>query len=97
MSSERSEEPVLGKSATFEVTPEQAQKLALATQAGTLSLSLRNYAALEEEKTSQLSAGDLGEKKAAPPPVKAAPRPVDNSVYVNVRKGTSVEQEKVSH
>lgn len=97
MSSERSEEPVLGKTATFEVTPEQAQTLALASQAGTLSLALRNYATLEQEKTSQLSAGDLGEKKPAPPPVERAAPQKDNSIYVNVRKGTEVEQEKVSH
>lgn len=97
MSSERSEEPMLGKSATFEVTPEQAQKLALASQAGTLSLALRNYATLEEEKTSQIRAGDLGEKKIAPPPVARVAPPKDNSIYVNVRKGTEVEQEKVSH
>ena len=97
MSSERSEEPVLGKSATFEVTPEQAQQLALATQVGTLSLALRNYATLEEEKTGQIDARDLGEKKIAPPPPKKAAPAKDNSVYVNVRKGTNVEQEKVSH
>jgi pilus assembly protein CpaB len=97
MSSERAEEPMLGKSATFEVTPEQAQKLALASQVGTLSLMLRNYATLEAEKTGQIAADDLGERKPAPV---AAPRPSpprDTSIYVNVRKGTEVEAEKVAH
>jgi pilus assembly protein CpaB len=97
MSSERSEDPVLGKSATFEVTPEQAQKLALASQVGTLSLMLRNYATLEDEKTAQIAADDLGERKPPPPtPVRPA-APKDNSIYVNVRKGTEVEAEKVTH
>lgn len=95
MSSETTHEPLLGRSATFEVTPEQAQKLALATQVGSLSLALRNYATLQTEKTEQIEAGDLGEQKVAPAPVKKAP-PRDTSVYVNVRKGTEVEQEKVA-
>lgn len=97
MSSESSEEPVLGKSATFEVTPEQAQKLALASQVGSLSLMLRNYATLENEKTGQIAAEDLGERKPPPPPPVRQAAPRDNSIYVNVRKGTEVEAEKVTH
>jgi pilus assembly protein CpaB len=97
ISSETAQEPVLARSATFEVTPEQAQKLALASQVGTLSLALRNYATMQTEKTTQIEAGDLGEKKAAPAPVRQAPPPRDTSIYVNVRKGTAVEQEKVAH
>lgn len=96
ISSETAQEPVLGRSATFEVTPEQAQKLALASQVGTLSLSLRNYATLQTEDTKQIEASDLGERKATPQ-VKRTPPPRDTSVYVNVRKGTEVEQEKVAH
>ncbi len=96
-SSETVDEPVVGKSATFEVTPEQAQKLALATQVGTLSLSLRNYATLESEKTTQIDAGDLGERKQVVAPKPVAPKPVDNSVYVKVRKGTDVKSEKVAN
>jgi pilus assembly protein CpaB len=97
LSSENANEPVLGKSATFEVTPEQAQKLALATQVGSLSLSLRNYTALKEEKIGQIGARDLGVGKVAPSAPRAAPAaPRDNSIYVQVRKGTEVEQEKVS-
>jgi len=97
MSKETTEEPMLGKSATFEVTPEQAQKLALATQVGTLSLMLRNYATLQTEDTEQIEARDLGPKRPEAAPVQKAPPPRDTSVYVNVRKGTEVEQEKVAH
>lgn len=101
LSAENTEEPVVGKSATFEVTPEDAQKLALASQVGTLSLSLRNYAALEDEPVRQIAAGDLGEKKpqpkAAPSRPAAAPAPSrDTSIYVKVRKGTEVSSEKVT-
>src|SRR5690606_8752548 len=34
-------DPVVAKAATIEVTPEQAQKLALAAEVGTLSMALR--------------------------------------------------------
>lgn len=101
LSSENTEEPVVGKSATFEVTPEDAQKLALASQVGTLSLMLRNYTTVENQQPRQIAAGDLGgEKKAAPKPAArpaAAPSPPrDTSVYVRVRKGTEVSSEKVT-
>jgi pilus assembly protein CpaB len=97
LSSEKANEPVLGKSVTFEVTLEQAQKLALATQVGSLSLSLRNYATLKEEQAGQIAARDLGVGKAAPAAPRARPAATrDTSIYVQVRKGTEVEQEKVS-
>jgi len=41
LASENKDEPVVAKAATIEVSPEQAQKLALAAQVGTLSLALR--------------------------------------------------------
>jgi len=103
--SDNREEPQVAKSATLEVSPEDAQKLALGTQVGSLSLALRNYATTDDEKTKRIAAGDLGEKIAAPAPApkkvtpKAAPAPapVDTSVYVKVRKGTDVKTEKVAN
>lgn len=100
LSSEEQDKPVLGKSATFEVTPEQAQSLALASQVGTLSLSLRNYETLDTTKSKRISASDLGERKA-PAPVASKPRaapqaPRDTSIYVQVRKGTEVTAERVN-
>jgi pilus assembly protein CpaB len=94
MSSETVDAPVIGKSATFEVTAEQAQKLALASQVGTLSLSLRNYATLEDEQVRQIESGDLGERTAAP--ARPAPKK-DPSVYVRVRKGSVVSSEQVAN
>jgi pilus assembly protein CpaB len=103
LSSEDQDKPVLGKSATFEVTPAQAQALALASRiaegGGSLSLSLRNYETVSTEKTTRISSNDLGERRAAPAPApakpRAAPAPRDTSVYVQVRKGTEVSSEKV--
>lgn len=44
VSSEGKDEPVVAKAATIELTPQQAQKLALARQVGTVSLALRGTA-----------------------------------------------------
>ncbi|RAK60810.1 Flp pilus assembly protein CpaB [Phenylobacterium hankyongense] len=41
LANENKNDPVVAKAATIEVTPDQAQKLALAAQVGTLSLALR--------------------------------------------------------
>lgn len=41
LANENKNDPVVAKAATIEVTPEQAQKLALAAQVGTLTLALR--------------------------------------------------------
>lgn len=89
LANEAAENPVVAKTATVEVTPEQAQKLALAQQLGTLSLTLRNYADLESAEVKRISVNDLGIEK---------PRPVarDNGIFVRVRKGADkLESERV--
>mgnify|MGYP001566911383 CR=1 FL=1 len=53
------EKPVLARTITVEVTTDQAQKLALAQQVGTLSMTLRSNANNEQEKTGRISTGDL--------------------------------------
>ena len=61
LANENKNDPVVAKAATIEVTPEQAQKLALAADVGTLSLVLRGT-------IDPLSTGD----EAAPPTVRTA-------------------------
>lgn len=95
LASELVDDPVVAKSATFEVTTEQAQKLALASQVGTLSLALRNSATAGQEATKQISANDLGERQAAPAPVRRAAPRRDTGVYVSVRRGTDVSSQRV--
>jgi len=56
---EAMDKPVLARTITVEVTTDQAQKLALAQQVGTLSLTLRSNANNEQEKTGRISTGDL--------------------------------------
>jgi pilus assembly protein CpaB len=64
------EKPVVARTATIEVTPEQAQKLVLAQQAGSLSLSLRGVESTTEVASKLLTDRDLA---GAPRPAPAAP------------------------
>lgn len=58
---QQTEEPIVARAATVEVTPEQAQKLALAQRTGNLSLALRGVTSIEEgeEDTLQVDEYDL--------------------------------------
>jgi pilus assembly protein CpaB len=56
----KTDKPVVGHTATVEVPPEAAQKLVLAQQAGTLSLSLRNPETVGGATPTAVSETDLG-------------------------------------
>ncbi len=77
LASTESDKPVVGRTATVEVTPEQASKLVLAQQAGTLSLALRNDAAVQTVEVARLSENDLSTGKRAPAPRKIIRRSAD--------------------
>jgi pilus assembly protein CpaB len=69
------DKPAVVRTVTVEVGPEEAQKLALAQQAGTLSLVLRNLSADQMVKIPTMRTSDLAPEKAAAPapaPAKAA-------------------------
>jgi pilus assembly protein CpaB len=55
IANETKNNPIVAKAATIEVSPAQAQKLALASQVGTLSLALRSA----EDPLSAAPAGEL--------------------------------------
>ena len=84
LSDQKSDKPTVGRTATVEVTPEQAQKLILAQQAGTLSLSLRAMAASDNLPAAHLAADELvapaRPKSAAPPKPVVRVRYGDGSV-----------------
>jgi pilus assembly protein CpaB len=96
---------IVAKAATLEVTAEHAQKIALASAVGTLSLSLRNTMqasedadAKDNEEPKTIRFKDLGPaqpeiKSAAPRPVRRA-APVDPNATMNVVRG--VEQSRAS-
>jgi pilus assembly protein CpaB len=53
------DKPVVGRTVTVEVTTEQAQKLALAQQAGTLGLALRNSESVDQLTVTRVQVPDL--------------------------------------
>jgi pilus assembly protein CpaB len=74
--SEENDAPAIARTVTVEVTPDQGQRLALAQRAGTLSLSLRDPDAAENQPLEAISLRDL---MMEPEPVEAeadAPAPV---------------------
>jgi pilus assembly protein CpaB len=68
--------PEVVKAVTVEVSPEDAQKLALAQQVGQLSLALRNVATNDTAKTRSVRVRDLvNEPAPAPAPKQVAEKP----------------------
>jgi pilus assembly protein CpaB len=63
LANQQTEEPILARTATVEVTPEQAQKLALAQRAGSLSLALRGTTTLDEIDVIQVNERDLANRR----------------------------------
>jgi pilus assembly protein CpaB len=59
LTDEQREKPQVARTATVEVAPEDAQKLALAMQVGTLGLALRNVVAVEPVATDRVRVSDL--------------------------------------
>jgi len=70
--SERKEKAAVAKAVTLEVTPEEAQKLALGRMVGTLSLSLRNFVNPNAVDSHAVSVADLSPAKAKPTPIERA-------------------------
>jgi pilus assembly protein CpaB len=101
-SSEQKDTAQVAKAVTLEVTPEDAQKLTLASNIGKLSLSLRNYADPAAVNVKPLSIADLvptppakvGDKPAEPAPEKPKLPKVEmlrgtDSTLVDVQKDGS--------
>src|SRR5712692_2644073 len=95
LASERQEQPTVPKAVTLEVTPEQAQKILLATNIGRLSLTLRRLTEIGLADSRRVTEKDLGrsdgrniiERVVAPPPppvVAAPPSPPSNTATVTV-------------
>ncbi|HTH17656.1 MAG TPA: Flp pilus assembly protein CpaB, partial [Magnetospirillum sp.] len=76
--------PSIAKAVTLEVTPEEAQKLALGRTIGTLSLALRNFTDPQPVNSRMISIADL----SGGTPAKAAPRSVGPGLGIDVIRGT---------
>jgi pilus assembly protein CpaB len=82
LADEDQDTPNVARTVTVEVSPDEAQRLALAQQAGILSLTLRNLATAEAPTLGALSVGELTSTQPSGKRVRQAP-----SVTVN-RAGT---------
>src|SRR5579859_6159981 len=67
LANERNDRPVVAKAVTLEVTPTDAEKIALGRSIGVLSLSLRNFTSAAGENTPPISVNDLTGVLQAPP------------------------------
>jgi pilus assembly protein CpaB len=107
LTSERPEHPTVAKAVTVEVTPEQAQKVLLATNIGRLSLVLRqpgdesvasDRRVTERDLNRNLIAAPVAVLPRPPPPVPAPPPPVvklSGTVTVAIVRGTKREEYNV--
>jgi pilus assembly protein CpaB len=99
---QKADKPVVVKAATFEVTTEEAQKLVLAAQIGTLSLALRGAATVNLERVKRIGIRDLnvGQANDVPPPPPAPPKPLsftrnDPLPVIGITRGLSRQEYKV--
>jgi pilus assembly protein CpaB len=103
LASERQEQPTVPKAVTLEVTPEQAQKILLATNIGRLSLTLRRLTDINLADSRRVTEKDLGDGRSivqrvvVPPPppapaVQAPPPPPTNTATVAIVRNMKREE-----
>jgi pilus assembly protein CpaB len=104
LASERQEQPTVAKAVTVEVTPEQAQKVLLATNIGKLSLILRRPEEARADSGRRVTERDLGRidprtigetvRPPAPPPPAITPPPAlpTNTAKVAVVRNNKREE-----
>jgi pilus assembly protein CpaB len=104
LASERQEQPTVAKAVTVEVTPEQAQKVLLATNIGKLSLILRRPEEAKADSGRRVTERDLGRidprtigetvRPPAPPPPAITPPPAlpTNTAKVAVVRNNKREE-----
>jgi pilus assembly protein CpaB len=110
-SDQQNNKPDVVKAVTIEVTTEQAQKVTLATQVGTLSLALRDVSNVELAPVKPVTIQDLGiteaigtvepkpeEKKQETPVVKIVPKkPAKDALpSIGITRGTARQEYKVT-
>ena len=92
LTDETRDKPIVARTATVEVDPVQAQKLALAQQIGTLTLSLRHHHNQTEASVSRVSISDLSGEVSKPRLGSA--RVVGQ--YINIRRGMNMNSTQIS-
>jgi pilus assembly protein CpaB len=101
LASERQEQPVVPKAVTLEVTPEQAQKILLATNIGRLSLTLRRTTDGKLADAHRVTEKDLSQSSRpaertlvtpSPPVVAPPPAAPNNTVAVSIVRNMKREE-----
>lgn len=87
-SDERIDKPEVARTVTVEVSPDQGQRLALAQQAGTLSLTLRTVAENNDQPLESIRLSDLM-RDVSPLPVEEVAR------TIKVRRAMTVTEQEV--
>jgi pilus assembly protein CpaB len=94
--SDKRDKPSVARAVTVEVSAEQAQKITLAAQVGTLSLSLRNQANANAAPARTIGLRDLRIGEVAAPAQAAPSRPmVDPLAKIEVLRGTESKTHEV--
>jgi pilus assembly protein CpaB len=91
IANEQRDKPTVAKAVTLEVTPQQAQKISLATDVGRLSLILRQAGEVDTVADSRVTEADLG----APDAVQNKPEPVSSPPPPPEEKAVPVEKAAV--
>lgn len=91
---DQNKEPAVAKTATLEVTPKQAESLAVATELGNISLSLRSigHGDGSDDRPALSSTWDSEATKLKPPPDVDPPKPQAESVKVTVVRGSDIKE-----
>jgi len=91
---EQTDQPVVARTVTVAVTPDGGQRLALAQQAGRLSLTLRSVEDTEDRALPMTRLTDLFEDPTPEPEVDADTAEVEpvRSTVIRIRRGTDVSE-----
>lgn len=90
LANEDANNPVVARTVTVEVSPENSQKLALAQNAGTLSLTLRTLDAVVDKPLDSIRLSDILQEKS----------PTDEEVQktrIKVRRANEVSEVEISN
>lgn len=93
---QQKDKPVVAHAVTLEVTPEQAEKLTLASTVGTLSLALRKMGNDEQVATKPVGLGDLRASIDQSAKTTSSPQPtVDTTASVRILRGVTPTEYEV--
>ena len=92
MADETRDQASVVRTVTFEVTTQEAQKLVLAQNVGTLSLALRNVSSSDVEEPDRVTIADLGEPTVSEEMVRAAQGEQDEMRQEELERLTNLER-----